>query len=342
MGRWVPRAVRDEVVDFVAYWSAKTELTARSFLRWIDLHPARFYDWKLRHGCGNNHNGLIPRDFWLETWEKQAILDFHEIHPLEGYRRLSFMMLDEDIVAVSPSSVYRVLSQAGRLDRWNREPSRKGTGFEQPTGPHQHWHSDVAYVNVGGTFYYLISVLDGYSRFLVHWELRESMTEQDVEMVLQRAREQYPEARPRIITDNGSAFVARDFKIFIREAGMTHVRTSPSYPQANGKLERWHKTIKSDAIRRFQPSDLTAARRVIAGFVDHYNRVRLHSAIGYVTPAAKLEGREKEIWAARDHKLAAARKLRRLRGAAVAADGLHTVNCPSAGGSASEGSPMSS
>jgi len=242
-----------------------------------------------------------------------AILDFHEQHPLEGYRRLTFMMLDQDVVAVSPSSVYRVLRAAGRLDRWNPKPSLKGKGFVQPAAAHRHWHMDVAYVNVGGTFYYFIGVLDGYSRCLLHWELRESMTERDIEVVLLRARERFPEAQPRIISDNGSAFIARDFKTFIRQARMTHVRTSPYYPQSNGKIERFHRTIKHDAIRRFETSDPVQARQVIARFVEHYNQVRLHSAIGYVTPADMLAGRESEIWADRDRKLEEARDLRRRR-----------------------------
>ena len=280
---------------------------------WIPLSVSKFYRWKKRYGQANEHNGKIPRDFWLETWEKKAILEFHEKHPLEGYRRLTYMMLDEDVVAVSPSSVYRVLKNAGRLDRWNRKPSRKGQGFGQPDGPHRHWHIDIAYVNVGGTFYYLISVLDGYSRYLVHWELRESMTETDVEIVLERAKERFPDARPRLISDNGSAFIARDFKAFVRESGMTHVRTSPYYPQSNGKIERFHRTIKADAIRRFEPSDPEQARQVVGRFVDHYNNVRLHSAIGYITPADMMAGREREVWQSRDQKLEAAREQRRLR-----------------------------
>src|SRR5690606_30828988 len=184
-------------------------------------------------------------DHWLLDSERQAILDFFDKNPLEGYRRLTYMMLDQGVVAVSPATVYRVLSAAGRLDRWHRGPSKKGTGFKQPDSPHRHWHVDIAYINLAGTFYYLCSVLDGYSRYIVHWDLRESMTERDVECILQRARELFPEARPRIVTDNGPQFIARDFKEFIRVAGMTHVRISPGYPQSNGKLERWHKTFKS-------------------------------------------------------------------------------------------------
>ncbi|MEO0853978.1 MAG: DDE-type integrase/transposase/recombinase, partial [Cyanobacteria bacterium J06648_11] len=224
------------------------------------MSRGKFYDWRARYGKANEHNAKVPRDHWIEDWERQAIVDYHDANPLNGYRRLAFMMLDEDVVAVSPSTVYRVLSAAGRLDRWNPKPSKKGTGFYQPDSPHAHWHIDVSYLNLAGTFFYLCMVLDGYSRFVVHWEIREAMKEVDVETILQRAREKVPGARPRIISDNGPQFVSRDFKTFIRLAGMTHVRTSPYYPQSNGKLERLHGTLKATTIRPAQPETVEEAR----------------------------------------------------------------------------------
>jgi transposase InsO family protein len=255
----------------------------------------------------------VPRDHWIQPWERQAILDYFAANPLEGYRRLTFMMLDADVVALSPSTTYRVLRAAGLLDRWNPKASKKGTGFVQPLRPHQHWHVDVAYLNIAGTFYYLCGLLDGYSRSIVHWEIREAMTESDIETIIQRAREKYPDAKPRIISDNGPQFVAKDFKVFIRIAGMTHVRTSPYYPQSNGKIERWHKTVKTTTIRPKAPNSVEEARKIVGEFVEHYNNVRLHSAIGYVTPADKLAGHENEIWSERDRKLEVARELRAQR-----------------------------
>lgn len=307
-------------MDFVAKWARRTELAVKRFIGWLGLSKGKFYKWRERYGKANEHNALVPRDHWLEEWEKQSILDYHDRHPLEGYRRLTFMMLDEDVVAVSPSSTYRVLKAAGRLDRWNQKPSRKGTGFQQPEGAHEHWHVDVSYINVAGTFYYLCSVLDGYSRSIVHHEIRESMKEWEVEVVITRARERYPRARPRVISDNGPQFIALDFKKFIRLSGMTHVRTSPYYPQSNGKIERWHQTVKSRTVRVKSPSSLDEARAMVQEFVDHYNTVRLHSALGYVTPADKLEGREQQIWDERDRKLEAARELRRARRAQAHTD----------------------
>jgi transposase InsO family protein len=136
------------------------------------------------------------------------------------------------------------------------------------------------------------------------------MKETDVEVILQRAREEFPDATPRIISDNGPQFVAKSFKEFIRVCGMTHVRTAPFYPQSNGKIERWHKSIKAECIRPRTPLSLEDARRIVDRFVTYYNIERLHSAIGYVTPRDKLEGREQLIFAERNRKLVEARQRR--------------------------------
>ena len=312
-GSWVQPDVRDEVVDYIHYWSERTEVKSTKMVKWIGITRSKFYNWQDRYGRVNEHNALVPRDFWLTEQEKQAIVDYYYANPLEGYRRLCYMMMDDDIVAVSPSSVYRVLNRNGLLNRWNRKPSKKGTGFVQPLKAHEHWHIDISYINICGTFYYLCSILDGFSRYIVHWEIRESMKESDVEIILQRAREKFPEATPRIISDNGPQFIAGDFKDFIRTCGMTHVKTSPYYPQSNGKLERYHRTLKSDCIRPNTPLSLDDAQRVVSDFVERYNNKRLHSSIDYVTPLDKLEGRAEIILAAREAKLAAAREERKVR-----------------------------
>jgi transposase InsO family protein len=178
-------------------------------------------------------------------------------------------------------------------------------------------HIDFSYINVGGTFYYLCSVLDGCSRYVVHWELRETMKEADAELALQRARELFAQARPRVISDDGPQFVAKDFKEFLRQWQTTHVFTSLRYPQSNGKLERYHRTLKEQAIRPKTPLTLEDARNVVREFVEYYNHVRLHSALGYVTPKDRLEGRHLEIYNVRDQKLEAARRLRQSKRAQV-------------------------
>jgi len=299
-------------VTFVQTWQSKTGYDVLQFTNWLAIGRTKYYSWVKRQGQENQPNGVQPKHHWLTETEKAAIINYHADHRQTGYRRLAYMMLDENVVAVSPSSVYRVLLTSGLLRATTAQPSKKGTGFNQPQQPHQHWHIDITYINICGTFYYLCTLLDGYSRYIVHWEIRAAMTEADVETVLQRAREKFPQAKPRIISDNGPQFVARDFKHFIRLCGMQHVRTSPYYPQSNGKIERWHQTLKQECIRPGSPLSPTDAQRIVTTFVDQYNHHRLHSAIGYITPVTKLNQREAEIFDQRQQKLAQALEQRKL------------------------------
>ena len=105
-------------MDFLHYWTPRTELAVNRLLGWIGLGRGKFAACKARYGRVNEHNAWIPRDFWLEDWEKQAIIAFYQAHSQDGYRRITYMMLDADIGAVSPASVYRVLKQAGLLRAW--------------------------------------------------------------------------------------------------------------------------------------------------------------------------------------------------------------------------------
>ena len=109
--------MRDEVIDYVRHWSERTELSATRLVKWIGVGMSKFYDWRKRYGKVNEHNRLVPRDHWLEAWEREAIVAFHWEHPLEGYRRLTYMMIDADVVAASAATVYRVLKSAGCFAR---------------------------------------------------------------------------------------------------------------------------------------------------------------------------------------------------------------------------------
>lgn len=133
------------------------------------------------------------------------------------------------------------------------------------------------------------------------------MTEREIEVVLEGAKERFPDARPRMISNNGPQFIAKDFKGFIRLSGMTHVRTSPYYPQSNGKMERWKKSIKSECIGQGVPLSLDDAKRLVTPCIAVYYEKRLHSGIKYVTPKDTMAGRQAEIHEARDRKLEQAR-----------------------------------
>lgn len=280
-------------------------------LDWLVITPNRFYDFKKRYGKENQHNAVIPKSHWILPAEKEAIIVYAQQNPEEGYRRLTYMMVDANVCAVSPTTTYRVLKAAKLLNDWNTAENSKGDGFVQPCKPHEHWHIDISYIKVACVHYYLISILDGFSRFIVQSELRIAMTENDVELTLQKAYEKFPKAKPRIISDNGKQFIAYDFKEFIRQKEMSHVTTSPCYPQSNGKLERWHRSLKEECVRPAYLDNYESAQKTISAYVEHYNGKRLHSAIGYIAPVDKLRGHAGFIFATRKRKLIAAQKHRK-------------------------------
>jgi len=148
----------------------------------------------------------MPKDSWLCAKEKQAIISFFSANRGDGYRRCAYMMIDKNVAYASPSTVYRVLKEAGMLQK-KADDTSKGKGFKQPLKPHEHWHTDISYVKIQHRFYFFICVLDGYSRFIVHWDLRENMKENDVAIVQQTALEKIPGVHPRYITDNGKQFM---------------------------------------------------------------------------------------------------------------------------------------
>lgn len=277
----------------------------------LKITRSKYYSWLDRVGIDNQHNGKQPKSHWLTPDEREAILNYaktyigsHQYYLTDGYRRIAYMGIDDNIFACSPSSVYRVLSKAGLLSKWrNKHKSKKGTGFKQPLVPHQEWHTDIKFINYRGTFLFFIGVMDGYSRYIVHSELRKSMTELDVEMVMQRAVEKYPDYKPKLITDNGSQYISKDFQNFLKEVGLAHVKTSPSYPQSNGKIERFHRSLEEECVRTTSMIDLDDAKEQVAQYVDHYNNHRLHSALFYLRPIDFLEGNVDALLKARQEKL---------------------------------------
>ncbi len=287
---------------------SKTEISSKTMLKLIGINSSKYYSWNNRQGKVNNHNGKIPKENWLLNWEKEAIINYSKSHIAEGYRRLTYMMMDEDIVAVSPSTTYRILKSAGLLNRWNNvKKSLKGRGFDQPAVPHQHWHVDIKYVNFKGAFLFLISVIDGYSRYIVHHELRQNMQEFDVQITIQRALEKYPGYKPRIISDNGSQFISKDFAEYLKYVGLQHIRTSIAYPQSNGKIERYHRTFHEECLMKTSLVNLADARNQVASYIDFYNTKRLHSSLYFLTPEDFLFNRIDSKLKLREDKLSKAK-----------------------------------
>lgn len=310
---------RDEVVKYSQSLNRKSHLNISKIIQLIGISRTKYYEWVKRLGIENQHNGKIPKTHWLTAEERNIIIKKAKNHipnnkySLEdGYRRIAYMGLDNDDFACSDSSVYRVLRQEGLLKKWkSKDKTKKGKGYKQPKTVHQEWHTDIKYINFFGTFIYFIGVIDGYSRYLVHHEIRMNMTKYDIQLVIQRALEKYPNYKPKIITDNGSQYISSDFKLFMEEVGSQHIRTSPAYPQANGKIERLHRTLEEECLRKTSMLSIEDARLQIEQYVEYYNNHRLHSAIDYLRPVDLLNGNEKELLEKRKEKLTKAKAARK-------------------------------
>jgi len=311
-GRWVEPDIRDEILTYTGTWARRTKRSRLELIELLGISRSKYYEWQHHYGESRDKKDGFFRWWSIEPSEEEEILHYRKTHEFDGYRRLCYQMLDEDVVAVSPSTVYRVLKRHNLLSKWNKpEKKSKKEGFDQPQKPHEHWHMDISYIKIQSVFFFLISVLDGYSRSIIHFDLRANMTEYDVELVLEEALEKYPGMKPRLISDNGSQFISRDFKEFISLKELCHVRTSIRYPQSNGKIESFHKTIKKECIRRESFIDLEDARKVIGKYINEYNNERLHSSLYYLSPRDVLEGRMETRLKERDHKLRNAREKRK-------------------------------
>jgi transposase InsO family protein len=166
----------------------------------------------------------------------------------------------------------------------------KKKGFEQPQAVHEHWHIDFSYIRVCGVFYYFISVMDGYSRKILSWKFCQSMEGLWAEIAVARAKEHYPHANPRIISDNGSQFISKDFRELTKLLEIEHTFTSPAHPQSNGKLERFHRTLKSEHVRASAYFSFKDAKERMGRWIEYYNNQRLHAALFYLPPEDVFQG----------------------------------------------------
>jgi len=188
-----------------------------------------FREWQTRKDVENKHNGHIPRQHWTMPEEEAAIIAYCCERMELGYRTLCWQMVDANIAFVSPGTVYNVLKRAGLTKRWAELGEDKKKGFDQPKRVHEQWHVDYSYVRVCGNFYYFISVMDGYSRKILSWSLCQTMEGLWAEIAVAKAKELYPFASPRIITDNGSQFISKDFKELLTLLEIEHTLTSPGH-----------------------------------------------------------------------------------------------------------------
>ena len=251
--------------------------------------------------------------------EKEAVLDFARRHPELRHRELAWRMVDEDVVFLSPSTVYRILKEANLVCPWRRRKKRRRGADEKATRPDERWATDLMQVQVGGGVYYFVSFMDEYSRYIVHQELLTSMDGQTVSLAAQAAIDPLPKdasgqplTKPEIRTDNGSGYISQEFRVVLQENGLGHHRIRPHCPEENGLIERAYRTVR-EALEGEELTDLLQARDVLAKIVHWYNEERLHSALGFLRPADYYRGDPAARYGERRQKLTEARHRRRER-----------------------------
>ena len=262
-----------------------------------------FREWLTRKSEETKHNGHIPREHWVTPGETKAIISYCGGRMEFGYRTLCWMMVDANIAAVSPATVYNVLKKSGLTKKWLEMAEEAKKGFDQPKAIHEHWHIDFSYIRVCGVFYYFVSVMDGYSRKILSWALNQTMESICAEVVVAKAMELYPHARPRLISDNGSQFISKDFRELTRLLEIEHTFASPGHPQSNGKLERFHRTLKSEHTRTSAYFSYEDAKERMGKWIKYYNEERLHAAILYLPPEDVFIGLKEKRVAERREKL---------------------------------------
>ena len=278
----------------------------------LEMSKARYHNWQVRCNQGRLKDkvGKALHPDRILPWEIEACIKYALNHPREGYRRLAWMMVDKDIAYFSPSTVYRVLDQQGLLYRWKRGKCEALTRPPKPKRPNEQWHTDIMYLWVMGRWYFLVSVLDGYSRYIVHWELLTSMRAEEVVDVVHRALEETGE-RPRIVHDNGSQFKSKEYRGLIKRFELEDIKVRIAHPESNGVIERFHRTVREEGVGEEELRDLYQAREIITHWVKHYNEERLHGAINYLRPVDYYYGKPEILLAVRQEKLAVAREKRK-------------------------------
>jgi transposase InsO family protein len=295
----------------------------RRILRHREVSPATYHRWRQR-AAGGGPRPASGRASLYEVLpaERQAIVDYALAHPEVRHRELAWKMLDENVVSVSPSTVYRVLDEANLVCRWTPRGRRKGAGrAAPPTGPDQRWQTDIRYVKVSARNYYLLAFLDVYSRYLVHHELLRFMDGRSVAIAAAAALGPLPPGvRPTIQSDHGSCFIAREFAQTLDAMNVGHHLIRPHTPTDNAEIERCNRTIGEridDRLAALEEAgetatvDFAAAEQVIAGVIDHYNHHRLHSSLNFLRPVDYYRGNPEALLAERRRKLITARELRK-------------------------------
>ena len=305
---------KQEVLEIVEQTQRRSEWPLLPILCCLGVPRSVYFGWRARAEQGqlaeverkrSSYESLLPD-------EVEAIKEFALRHPKTGYRKLTYMMLDQDIVCASESAVYRVLREADLLHRWKRSSRSSGVYSFKPTGPNQQWHTDVMYVWIGCRHYFLLSFVDAYSRYVVHHRLMLELVGRAVATELAAALDKCEGAKPRIVHDHGSEFCNSELRAVVKAHDLLDIRTRARHPESNGIVERFNGTVRQDSDDYYGDNYLQA-ERTIGRLIDEYNDVRLHAALGYLEPREVHYGNPEQRRQQRRQKLDRARQSRRTK-----------------------------
>jgi transposase InsO family protein len=284
----------------------------------LGLPAATYYRWKSRAQEGRLADRLVVprRQVLLPTPEEMAaVCAFALAHPQMGYKRLTWQMVDENVVCLRPYQVYRILGEHNLLCRRQAPPPQPLKRPQEPDHPDEVWHIDLMYLYIPPRWYYLVDILDSYSRFLVHWSLNLTMHAETVTLTVQEALERLPErphaGEPKLVHDRGSQFLSAEWRAFVAGAGVTDIKTRVAHPESNGRLERLHRTHREEGLSEEDLSVYYKALDAMAGWSDYYNYQRPHSALKYLRPIDYYRGDPEARLAERERKLAQATEARK-------------------------------
>jgi len=303
------QAERMEIIQLVE----NSELSIRKTLRELEVPRSTFYDWYRRYqedgfdGLADQKAG--PRQFWNQIPEsvQEQVVELALIHPEKSSRQLAWQFTDNQEYFISESSVYRILKGFDLVQSPAFLMITAKDKFENPTTEvNELWQTDFTYFKIiDWGWYYLSAILDDYSRYILAWKLSTTMATTDVEDTLNLALEKAGltevrvHHRPRLLSDNGPAYMSKELKKFLKRKDIEHIRGAPYHPMTQGKIERWHRSMKNVVKLQnyYSPSELEQS---IADFVEYYNNQRYHEAIDNLTPADVYFGKSEEVLTKRE------------------------------------------
>lgn len=305
------------LLQTVAQAQVRSDHSTRAILDQLGIAPATYYRYTARAQTGTLMDRWAPprRQVVRPTpGEVEAVCAFALDHPTMGYKRLSWLMVDRDVACLRPYQVYGILTEAGLIRRQAEAGPEDLRRPAQPDHPDQVWHIDLMYVYIRPRWYYLVDILDAYSRFLVHWSLNRTLAAEAVTLAVQAALETLDDRRPgdpALVHDHGSQFLSREWRAFVAGAGLVDIKTRVAHPESNGRLERLHRTHREEALVGEATSDYYRAVDALARWSHYYNYQRPHSALCYLPPAEYYRGDPQARLAERRSKLAMALEARK-------------------------------